>query len=545
MKHFRLWILLGAGCVTAAQAATEQPVASRIASADLFKNGLAVVRRTVTLPGPGTYQLADVPTPVHGTFWVRADTPIEARVVTRDRDTDLAGLTPDTLQQDLAELTVTIHFREAEAPPLRGRVLPQAPDARPEWLPTYAGPGAAQFRERQGRNPRRGTFLLLKTDSGLSYAERSRIARIDIHDVERSVRRPQPVLLLVAGPEAPAPVRLEISYLAQGLAWAPSYRIDITDPAQLIVEQQAVLRNGLEDLDQARLTLISGFPNVEFARVRSPLAPTMSWKAFFKQLESNPQRQHAVLSNAALQQRVSYQDRQVDSGLDLGVMPMGEGVDLHYQDIGLRTLALGESTCLQLASASAEYERVVEWVIPDTRDVEGRWIRERERERNPAKYQDAAWDAVRFRNPLPFPMTTAPALIVADGRFNGQKLSYWVNHGERTTLKVTKSLSLHTRHLEHEEDGERDLVVLGGYQYRNVTVRGQLQITNRRNEAVKLLVRRRFSGELLEADLSPRCGLLEEGAYSVNKRNQLDWQLELEPGAQQEMTYRYTVLVRH
>ena len=41
---------------------------SRITSVGLFKNGLAVVKRTVKLPGPGTYRIDDVPQPVHGTF---------------------------------------------------------------------------------------------------------------------------------------------------------------------------------------------------------------------------------------------------------------------------------------------------------------------------------------------------------------------------------------------------------------------------------------------------------------------------------------------
>ena len=64
-----------------------------------------------------------------------------------------------------------------------------------------------------------------------------------------------------------------------------------------------------------------------------------------------------------------------------------------------------------------------------------------------------------------------------------------------------------------------------------------------RNEAINLVIRRRFSGELLRADGEPKSTLREEGVYSVNKRNELLWTLTLKPGEERKLTYRYTVLV--
>jgi hypothetical protein len=142
-------------------------------------------------------------------------------------------------------------------------------------------------------------------------------------------------------------------------------------------------------------------------------------------------------------------------------------------------------------------------------------------------------------------MTTAPATVVSGNRFNGQRLSYWVNPGEETTLHVTKALSVRTRSVEQELEGQREHVYIGGYQYRKTTVEGELRVNNHRRETIKLVVRRRFSGDLLKADGSPSKTLLEEGVWSVNKRNQLTWSLTLEPGGETKLTYRYTVLVRH
>jgi hypothetical protein len=145
-------------------------------------------------------------------------------------------------------------------------------------------------------------------------------------------------------------------------------------------------------------------------------------------------------------------------------------------------------------------------------------------------------------------MTTGPATVTAAGRFNGQRTSFWVNAGEETVLHVNKALSVRTRAIEHEEqkiDGgdNRDFIWIGGRQFRRSTVEGELTVGNHRNEAINLVIRRRYSGELLRADGEPKSTLREEGVYSVNKRNELLWTLPLKPGEERKLTYRYTVLV--
>jgi hypothetical protein len=144
-------------------------------------------------------------------------------------------------------------------------------------------------------------------------------------------------------------------------------------------------------------------------------------------------------------------------------------------------------------------------------------------------------------------MTTGPALVTADGKFNGQRSSYWVNAGEETVLRVEKALSVRTRAIEHEEqknagDG-REFVWIGGRQYRKSTVEGELAVSNHRKETIQLVLRRRFSGELLEADGKPKSSLREEGVYSVNRRYELVWTFPLSAGEERKLKYRYTVLV--
>ncbi len=76
-------------------------------------------------------------------------------------------------------------------------------------------------------------------------------------------------------------------------------------------------------------------------------------------------------------------------------------------------------------------------------------------------------------------------------------------------------------------------------------MKGRLQVSNHRNEAVTLVIKRRFSGELISADGKPRQVLREEGVYYVNERHDLVWEIKLGAGEKKEIGYTYSVLVSH
>ena len=528
----------------AATAAEEKPLESRIASIGLFKNGLAVVRRTVTVPGSGVYRLDDVPRPVHGTYWVESDAKVATRLSHRLVEVTADRTVGADFQEELAGRRVTVYFAGEGIPPASGTVVElDQPRGDAVWSRNYQQPRYG-YRGRTSVPGGQDRMLVLETEKGRSYVDTSRIVQLQVAGTGNTVRRRKPVMLFDVDTVKQKPATIAITYLVQGMAWAPSYRVDITDPKRLVLQQKAVLKNELESFKDAKIQLISGFPSIQFANVTSPLSLETNWANFFQQLNQRYSPSHAAMSNAVTQQ-VAFNRNDPGSGIDLSAVPTGEGVDLHYQDVGRRTMDEGDSLALETARAEADYERIVEWIVPDTRTANGRHISENELRNNPDQYKDAAWDAVRFRNPLEFPMTTAPAMIVAAGRFNGQRLSYWVNPGEETSLHVTKALSVRTRSVEQEVKGTREDVSLYSHRYYRMTVEGELRANNHRKEPIELVIRRRFSGDLVSADREPKLTLLEEGVYSVNKRNQLTWNLTLQPGQDVKLLYRYKVLVWH
>lgn len=526
--------VLGLVLFAGAARADETPVRGKIVAVSLFKNGLAVVRREATLGKAGTYVLDDVPNPVHGTFWVESTAPVETVVQTREVEVPADATAPGNLQEDLAGKKVTIHFKGEKLPPVSGKMLAFKPTKEAE---TFARENAAGLQP-----PLR--FLVVQTAKGRCYLEPSEVAFVEAGDAGEKVRRRKSrMVFTVRGADKPE-TRVAVNYLTHGLGWAPSYKIDITDPKTLSVEQQALVKNELADFDGAEVQLISGFPSVQFANVTSPLAARTNWATFFQELSQRSQRNPDVFSNSVMvQQQAIYNNPVAPVFPGMNATPAGEGVDLHYQSIGRRTLAEGDCLSLTVAKGKSSYERIVEWLVPDTRDEWGRNVEGRGRNED----DDSAWDALKFKNPLSFPMTTGPAMVTAGGKFNGQRISYWANTGEETVLRVNKALSIRTNSLEHEErmrpDDVRELVWIGGHQFRKATVEGELVIGNHRAEEVRLVIRWRFSGELQEADGKPTTTLREDGVYSVNRRSELLWNLTLKAGEERKLKYRYTVLV--
>ena len=526
-----------------------------IESVGLFKNGLAVVRATFPIDGAGSYCWDRVPHVIHGTFWVESDGEVAVQSTTRRiEETDDSGAPRGVLQNDLAGKEVTITLRDKNSPQdprITGTVWALPPRAGKRlWDTNYASlnPSARSYYwSSQVQMPQpapaasTGNFLVLHDETGARrYIDLSVIASVvakgPFGTVKRMVEKPVLVFDVRKAPANGGMVR--VSWLTKGLAWMPSYQVDLSDAKILRIRQNAVVRNESDDLANTEIQLISGFPSVRFGAVDSPLWQGTGLSAFFQQINQsatgfirdNVLSQQAVYSNSATANSAAAMPELTEQG--------DASNDIHYESIGSHTLKSGDSFAVDIASATSAYERVVEWVVPDGRDASGRYSRGNNEVRD-----EMPWDAVRFANPFKFPMTTAAALVTEGGKFRGQNQTEWVNPGQRACLRVTRALSVQTESSEIEEEGQREIVWIAGNDYQRTRVKGRLVVRNFRGKEVTITIRREFSGKLIEADAKPESKLRAEGVYSVNPRRQLDWTIQLPAGGEKELTYRYEVLV--
>ncbi len=551
------WIAAVFACpgLAATTAIPEPVVKSRLQSVGLFKNGVVVVQEEIDVPGSGKFMLENVPTPIHGTFFLESDAVVETTVTQREVEEPLDAGQTLVYQKDLAGQQVTVYFYDSDTKkPLVGKVVevPAADPNRPAPQQNNYGNYAVMPSYRTTNPPATLGGLILDTDEGRTYlTSAAMINRIVTETPVEKVKRQRPVMIFNVKTEKAAKIRL--FYLSKGISWAPSYRVDITDPKQLTIEQTAIVMNEFRELADTDISLISGFPKIECENVDSPLGPNFSLSTFFQQLSnrSQPQRnsmmtQQAVfMSNAAPILPPTLPDASA-----VGVA--GEGPDIHLQKAGKRSMNFGDVLSLSTGKAQAEYERVVEWTVPNARDAWGRYPNSNNNPNSPISPFGEPWDMLRFRNPLDFPMTTAPATIVAGGQFFGQNASYWASPKEMTKIPITKSMSVRVHAQEQERQGdvkpgerpaEVKIVTRYGTRYREATIDVELTIVNRRAEPVKMLVMRQFYGEQEKDIDGATVRLLNENLGAMNRQHEVQWEFDLPSGETKKLNYAYAVWI--
>ncbi len=168
--------------------------------------------------------------------------------------------------------SVTLYTSADPESAITGEVIAFAPDRTPRPVDPYATGQPSDARQTLPHG--RGQFILLQTDDGTLALDPYRVWSVQFADAEvaQSFLREIEQVQLVANLATPSRGDwLSVSYLAKGITWAPSYLIDISDPKQARLSAKALIINEAEDLDSAHVDLITGFPNLQFADILSPV----------------------------------------------------------------------------------------------------------------------------------------------------------------------------------------------------------------------------------------------------------------------------------
>jgi hypothetical protein len=549
----------------AVSAQGETVVNPTVESVSTFKNGVAVIRASFRVEKPGVYVWQRPPSAIQGTFWVESDLKVNVHSTMRMLPMpEGTPVVPAGLQQELAGKTVTVTLKAVGAnQPVtyQGRV----------WAPVKSGPVRlwdTNYASLLGRDPYNyygsarynvgislgqpgpaGFLILENQQGGRDYISADTIASVSVTDrVEaRPPDQPAPILTFDIADAPKEPATIHVSYLARGMAWVPSYRLELKGEDKLQIRLAAVVRNELLDLHDTELRLISGFPAMPFAHVDSPLWANGNLTNFFAQLNtpgggaygSPVVSQGQIVSNAS----GNNFDPNARGGAAGDLKEENAaGTDIHFESIGRHTLAAGDSLSVEVAHAECAFERVIDWVIKDKRDDEGR-RRYENNNNNKKEDEDQPWDGVRFANPFSFPMTTGTAITLEGGDFHSQSTSYWMNPGQNGTLRTSKALTLKTTVTETEdESARRTLNSLEHWvQHKMLTT---LRMQNFRDHPAKVIIRAEYSGQLVSADGAPEQRLRPLDDRRANLPRELEWTVSVPAKGEQTVQYSYTYLTR-
>jgi hypothetical protein len=542
----------------------------------VFKDGHAFLVREGRMPANrnGEVMLEDVPAPVMGTFWAYST----------DSKRKLASVVAGQHRATLDRTALNI--RELLEANTGGGVVVTLtngmnhtgtilgfPVRTPEELAATSPPHSPQ------RLSEKSSLLMLQTSEGTRLIPVESIHGLTFKNEMKPKMREEQLrnsLKLTFDSKPGADAAIGLVYLQRGIRWIPSYKVDLDGKGNAVVRLQATLLNELLDLDGTTVQLVIGVPSFYFKETVDPISlqQTLAQLSAFFQDGTGRGRGSALgqafLSNAMMSQSARMGDYRQDSGGE----PAAAGPDIESsknEDLYVFTLRnvrlkKGERAIHTLAEVTVPYTDVFTMELPFLPPPDVRQHLNNQQQSELAKLFNApkVTHKARLQNKGTAPFTTAPALIMREGRILSQGMMTYTAAGASVDLAITTAVDVQVKKSETETQRTPNAFSHSGSSYMRVDLAGKIRLTNHRAKAVRLEVTRHALGHIDTADNGGKIAMnnvfestehLPVGDDSqpywwnwyswpywwhhVNGVGNVTWNLSLEPGKAVELGYTW------
>jgi hypothetical protein len=550
--------------------AAEQDVLARMPVKEItvFKDGHAFVLHEGVLPTDenGNVVLDYLPTPVIGTFWPYAsEGPRLTSVVAGSRTIGVERTALDVrgLLEANVGARVTLKFNNQS---IHGTIERIAERNAAELARTSPPNTAPQL-------PQKGSVLLLATDEGIRVVPIDQVQEVTFRDPPRRSGRTDELrnvlTLRLAWPEnqPAAEARVGMAYLQRGIRWIPSYRVTLDGEGTAHVELSATLLNELTDLEDVTAHLVIGVPTFAFKETIDPISLQQALADLSQYFQQGSDTAY-MMSNSIMTQTARMGEYrappQAQPGANLGpeVAGGGQNEDLFLFTVEHVTLRKGERMVVPVAEFDLKYEDVYTLRLPFAPPAEVRQQINGQQQAELAKLFHApkVMHQLRLINDSEYPLTTAPALIVADGRVLAQSLMTYTARGATTDLEVTAAVNVQITHADEETARDPAAVAFEGNQIGRVELSGKVHLANYSGRPIKLEVTREVLGAVDSADhdgavtkVNVHEQALPGGGYPdwwgwyswpywwwhFNGIGRAEWKLELDAAAEVDLGYTW------
>jgi hypothetical protein len=509
----------------------------------VFKNGLGFfIREGETTLKDGWAVATYVPDAALGTLWIGTldkDAQLEEVVAFMEnvKSETNAVTFPELLKANIGKSVIITAYNQI----IEG-IIKSVPEDRMPY-------SEASQLTPQNVPPQAAAITIIKTEKGDVAINKNAITKIEFpanyFTKILSQRREKRIKFRVNSPEKKA--NLSLSYLQKGISWIPSYLVNIEDPEKARITMKAVLINDVENLEDAEVFFVVGYPNFVYADVLSPLTLGQALNQFIGALEGGDSRrnEYGRMANI-MRQSVTFAEEAPASSLDasyatLKGVPGASEEDLFlYHKKGI-SLNKGERAYYHIFSQQVDYKHIYEWDVPDTINVDPRGYQQ---SGQPEKVPEQVWHSIKLTNSTDYPWTTAPALTISGWKPLAQDIINYTPKGTKTNLKLTVATDIKTNKHEYEIERQRD-VRLYQYSYDLVTVTGELYIKNAKAKDVSMEIKKKITGEVIEVSHEGKVEKVAEGLRGVNYNSFISWEIPVKAGDEVQITYTYKVYIRH
>jgi len=340
--------------------------------------------------------------------------------------------------------------------------------------------------------------------------------------------------------------KIGVSFLARGITWVPGYRIDLSDEKTARFSAQAQLINEMADLQDVKVELVTGFPNIQFADLPNPAAMSQDLANFLKSLATGRVEGGDSGGYMMQQQALAFGNNSVNTySYDASPLPSysvatnGETAeDLFLYPLPKVSLKKGETATVPLFTADMPYKHLYTWKIADQLDGDNR------PQRGDGKSAEEVWHICRLVNAAKMPLTTAVAEFVKDGQFVGQDTCFFTAAGAEASIRINRAMNVQAEQAEVEVERKRNAATFRGSGYDLVKLTGELKIRNRLDKSIAVEITKELSGEVLEKSENAKDVQTAKGLKQINPKHMLTWMTDLKAGAERKITYSYQLYIR-
>jgi len=537
----------------------------------IFKDGHAFVLHEGKMPvdADGNVTIDYLPRPIIGTFWAySADANAKLTGVVSHKRVVSVKRTAMTIPE-LIEGNIGAKVRIVEAGlAAYETTIVGIPTRSTEELSSSDPPGSSE------KLPQRGDIVLLKFEGGIKAVPINRIQEVTFLDepkLQLAGEQFRDMMTLKLDWDRRKPegdVEVGMVYVQRGIRWIPNYLIDIDGKGNSIVKLQATIINELADVEDVKAHLVIGVPKFAFEDTPDPISLQQTVAQLSRHFRPDSQAAYAFSNMIMTQAEMPVRRVDVpDSGgtLDLGpdITGSGKNEDLYIFTLEHVTLKKGQRMVIPVAEYEIKYQDVFVLDLPFGPPPEVRHNLNSQQQAQLAQlyYSPKVMHKVRLANNAKCPLTTAPAMILRQGRIIAQGMMTYTAVGASSDLELTAAVDIAVEKLDKETERIPDAVKWDGYTYARSNLTGTITLTNRRSDTVSLEIRRSILGQI---DSASREGSIEhlgrhEGGwmdpnslpfwwgwynwpywwYHFNAVGRVSWECELEPGKTVELEYNW------
>lgn len=334
--------------------------------------------------------------------------------------------------------------------------------------------------------------------------------------------------------------------LERGMAWAPGYSIDLSSPDKLTFTAKSTVLNDLLDFQDAKVRLITGFPNLQFQNILDPLTSGMSVDDWLRSISGGTpggfggggfggsggpfaNRAGELTKRDAAKAIVGADSAPItfnpaDNGLVLQNVSGEQLEDLFFYDLDKVSLKRGSRSYQYLYQFDAPYKRTYTW------DGEA---------------GTPVFNKIKFKNQTGKPISTAAATMFKKGEVIGQGMMNYTAANTEAELVVSRSLDFKTS--SNAEIVDRAVGAIkdkkGTPTMDLVTYETELEVENPKEEAVNFSIKKLIYGEVNRTEPKAESEVSKTGVKGSNPYTTLTWNLKIEAGKSEKFVIRWRAYV--